>query len=144
MTENQGFRGMVPPENRLKRAENGTTQKSDSKEREGFLMTKESMAEQTREQFLKLCPDVIEAIRNMIEDPDTPVSSRVALIGMVLDRALGKPETPVTVTTEDQSFEEAEAMLMEIVREIQMEEGMIPRITEGMEEVSEDEAGGDE
>ena len=91
-------------------------------------MTKESMAELTREEFLKLCPDVIEAIRNMIDDPDTPVSSRVALIGMVLDRALGKPETPVTVTTEDQSFEEAEAMLMEIVREIQLEEGIVERL----------------
>ena len=29
-----------------------------------------------------------------------------------------------------EGFEEAEAMLMEIVREIQIEEGMIPKLTE--------------
>ena len=56
--------------------------------------------------------------------------ARVQLIGIVLDWALGKPETPVKVSTEDQSFEEAEAMLMEIVREIQVEEGMIPKLME--------------
>jgi len=83
-----------------------------------------------REEFLEICPDAIRMLQELITDPDTPVMARVQLIGIVLDRALGKPETPVKVTTEDTSFEEAEAMLMEIVREIQIEEGMIPKLEE--------------
>ena len=73
-------------------------------------------------------------LQELITDPDTPVMARVQLIGIVLDRALGKPETPVKVSTEDTRFEEAEAMLMEIVREIQIEEGMIPKLGETEEE----------
>ena len=91
-------------------------------------------AESMRDEFLEICPDVIRMLQEMITDPDTPVMARVQLIGIVLDRALGKPETPVKVSTEDTSFEEAEAMLMEIVREIQIEEGMIPKLGETEEE----------
>ena len=87
-------------------------------------------AESMRDEFLEICPDAIRMLQGMITDPDTLVMARVQLIGIVLDRALGKPETPVKVSTEDTSFEEAEAMLMEIVREIQVEEGMIPKLTE--------------
>ena len=87
-------------------------------------------AESMRDEFLEICPDAIRMLQELITDPDTPVMARVQLIGIVLDRALGKPETPVKVSTEDTSFEEAEAMLMEIVREIQDEEGMVPKLTE--------------
>ena len=90
-------------------------------------------AESMRDEFLEICPDAIRMLQELITDPDTPVMARVQLIGIVLDRALGKPETPVKVTTEDTSFEEAEAMLMEIVREIQIEEGMIPKLAEAEE-----------
>ena len=90
-------------------------------------------AESMREEFLEICPDAIRMIQDLITDPDTPVMARVQLIGIVLDRALGKPETPVKVKTEDTSFEEAEAMLMEIVREIQIEEGMIERLPDAGE-----------
>ena len=90
-----------------------------------------------REEFLEICPDAIRMLQELITDPDTPVMARVQLIGIVLDRALGKPETPVKVTTDDQSFEEAEAMLMEIVREIQVEEGMVPKLAEEKAEANE-------
>ena len=88
-------------------------------------------AESMRDEFLEICPDAIRMLQELITDPDTPVMARVQLIGIVLDRALGKPETPVKVSSEDDtSFEEAEAMLMEIVREIQVEKGMVPILTE--------------
>jgi len=87
--------------------------------------------EKLRVIFLEICPMVIDRIEDMIKNPNTPITAQVQLIAMVLDRALGKPETPVKVSTEDDaSFEEAEAMLMEIVREIQEEEGMVPKLTE--------------
>ena len=88
--------------------------------------------EKLRVVFLEICPMVIDRIEDMIKNPNTPITAQVQLIAMVLDRALGKPETPVKVSTEDDtSFEEAEAMLMEIVREIQAEEGMIDGLPDG-------------
>ena len=90
--------------------------------------------ESIRETFLEICPDAIEMLQEMIMDPDTPVNVRVQLIGMVLDRALGKPETPVKVTTEDMDFEIAEAQLMEMVTQIQIEEGMIPGLPDREED----------
>ncbi len=87
-------------------------------------------AEEMRGRFLEICPDTIIALQELISDPNTAATAKVQMIGIVLDRALGKPETPVKVSTEDTSFEEAEAMLMEIVREIQIEEGMVLKLTE--------------
>ena len=98
-------------------------------------MEKKEMDQQSPEKlrviFLEICPMVIDRIEDMIKNPNTPITAQVQLIAMVLDRALGKPETPVKVSTEDTSFEEAEAMLMEIVREIQVEEGMIDGLPDG-------------
>ena len=72
----------------------------------------------------------IIALQELISDPNTAATAKVQMIGMILDRALGKTETPVKLTTNEESFEEAEAMLMEIVREIQVEKGMFPILTE--------------
>ena len=88
-------------------------------------MKEKHNTEEMKEWFLDLCPEAIEAMRDMIGDPGTPVASRVMLIGMILDRALGKPETSVKVTTNTESFEEAEARLMALVEEIRIEEGMV-------------------
>ena len=64
------------------------------------------------------------SIRDLISDPSTPVSSKVQLIGMVLDRALGKAETPLKVTTTVENMEIAEERLMELIHEIQAEDEM--------------------
>ena len=88
-------------------------------------MREEYNMEALRERFVKMCPDVINAVQDLITNPETPVPAKVQLIGMVLDRAMGKPEASVKVSTNEESFEEAEARLMELVREIQIEEGMI-------------------
>ena len=87
-------------------------------------------AEEIRGRFLEICPDTIIALQELISDPNTAATAKVQMIGMILDRALGKTETPVKLTTNEESFEEAEAMLMEIVQEIQVEKGMVPMLTE--------------
>ena len=81
--------------------------------------------EEMREEFLRICPAAINRLRQLIDSPATPVMAKVALIGMVLDRALGKPEASVKVSTDGGRFEEAEARLMAIVKEIQIEEGFL-------------------
>ena len=84
-------------------------------------MKKDSRAEAFRSQFLDMCPEMISKIHDMIADPNTPAASKVQLIGMVLERGLGKAETPVTLTTNTEAIEEAEAELMAIAKEIQTE-----------------------
>ena len=88
--------------------------------------------DELRERFMKMCPDVITTISDMLGNPETPGSVKVQLIAIVLDRAMGKPETPVKVTTNTESFEEAEFELMAMVRQIQIDHGMIP-MEEAME-----------
>ena len=83
---------------------------------------KNDRVEQINRWFLEICPQAVNCMRDLISDPSTPVASKVQLIGMVLDRALGKAETSVRVTTSQESQEEAEAQLMAIVHELQIEE----------------------
>lgn len=84
-------------------------------------MKKDSKAEEFRSLFLDMCPEMISKIHDMIADPNTPAASKVQLIGMVLERGLGKAETPITLTTNKEAIEEAEAELAVIVDEIQTE-----------------------
>ena len=90
----------------------------------------ENNMDELRERFIKMCPDVITTISDMIGNPETQGSVKVQLIAIVLDRALGKPETPVKVTANAESFEEAEIELMAMVRQIQIEHGMVPELPE--------------
>ena len=55
-------------------------------------------------------------------DSTTPAASKVQLIAMVLDRTLGKTETPLRVTAGVESMEEAEEKLQQLVEEMQKHE----------------------
>ena len=85
-------------------------------------MKKNTRIEEINGWFLEICPQAISSLRDLIADPSTPVASKVQLSGMVLDRALGKTETPLKVTTSQESMEEAEARLMALVHEFQIED----------------------
>jgi hypothetical protein len=85
-------------------------------------MAQKSREDKIRDWFLEICPQAVTSIRDLISDPSTPISSKVQLIGMVLERALGKAETPLKVTTTVESMEMAEERLMEIIHEIQAED----------------------
>ena len=85
-------------------------------------MKTNSRVEEINRWFMDICPQAITSMRDLITDPSTPVASKVQLIGMVLDRALGKAETPIRVTTSQESMDEAEAQLMAMVHEFQIED----------------------
>ena len=90
--------------------------------------------ERLRKWFLELCPEAMTQLHCMMTDPTVPASARVSLIGIVLERALGKTETPIRVTSVQENIEEAEARIMQMVQEIMEEEGMIENdglLTEG-------------
>ena len=77
--------------------------------------------EQYQQWISEICPQAINSMRDLLGDPNTPVNAKVTLIGMILDRTLGKAETPVRVTTEQDSIDSAEEQLMAIVNELNPE-----------------------
>ena len=85
-------------------------------------MKKDSRAEEFRSQFLDMCPEMISKIHDMMADPNIPAASKVQLIGIVLERGLGKAETPVTLTTNTEAIEAAEKELTAITEEIWTED----------------------
>ena len=109
-------------------------------------MKQKSREDRIRDWFLEICPQAVISIRDLINDPSTPIASRVQLIGMVLDRALGKAETPIKVTTSQESMEEAENQLMAMVHEFQIEDELKEAAAESGElrVESEDQAEGGE
>ena len=81
-------------------------------------MKKNGQTEKMQQMIEEIGPQAVNSMRDLLTDPMTPVSSRVQLIGMILDRVLGKAETPLRVTAEAESTEEAEAMLQQLVEEM--------------------------
>ena len=81
-------------------------------------MKKSKQAEEYQHWIAEICPQAINSMRDLLSDPTTPVSAKVQLIGMILDRTLGKAETPLRVTTTNETLEEAEEKLAELVKEM--------------------------
>ena len=81
-------------------------------------MKKSKQAEEYQHWIAEICPQAINSMRDLLADPSTPVPSKIQLIGMILDRTLGKAETPLRVTTTNETLEEAEEKLAELVKEM--------------------------
>ena len=79
---------------------------------------KNKKTEEMQQWIEEICPQAINSMRDLLADPTTPVPSKVQLIGMILDRTLGKTETPLRVTAGVESMEEAEEQLAELVKEL--------------------------
>lgn len=80
--------------------------------------------EQYRQWIAEICPQAISSMRDLLGDPNTPVNAKVTLIGMILDRTLGKAETPLRVMTDQDSIDSAEEQLTALVSEIGAELGL--------------------
>ena len=83
------------------------------------IMKTNKKTEEMQQWIEEICPQAINSMRDLLADPATPVPSKVQLIGMILDRAMGKAETPLRVTAEVENRTEAEAKLAELVKEMQ-------------------------
>jgi len=85
-------------------------------------MKMENRMDELRGMFLDMCPEMISRIRDMVADPATPAPTKAQLIGMVLERGMGKAEMPIRVSTDKDAIDRAEADLMMIAQEIQTED----------------------
>ena len=90
----------------------------------------------------KLAPDAIDAMGDMLRDPHTPAPTKAQLIGFILERTLGKPDTTIHLMTEGGSPKESENRLIALAREIREETmndpGMIAESETGMEDGDEE------
>ena len=91
----------------------------------------------------KLAPDAIEAMGEMLRDPNTPAPTRAQVIGFILERTLGKPDTTIHLMTEGASLKDSENRLIAIAEEIREEtmdeDNSIPESDTGEEEPEEDD-----
>ena len=74
--------------------------------------------DQIQQMITELTPKAISCLRDMLYDPGTPEAVRAQLIGMVLDRTLGKAEVPIKVTSVRDSIENSRAKLSAMLLEI--------------------------
>ena len=65
-------------------------------------------------------PQAFEKMCEMIKNDKTPAVARVQLIQMVLEYAIGKPESSIKLTTSQQSIENAKSRIEEIVKGIKV------------------------
>ena len=69
----------------------------------------------------KLAPDAIEAMGEMLRDPNTPAPTKAQVIGFILERTLGKPDTTIHLMTEGVSVKDSENRLIALAQEIREE-----------------------
>ena len=72
----------------------------------------------------KLAPDAIEAMGDMLRDPHTPAPTKAQIIGFILERTLGKPDTTIHLTTGGGTLKDSENRLIAIAQEIKEEANM--------------------
>ena len=78
----------------------------------------ENDTDQIQQMITELTPKAISCLRDMLYDPGTPEAVRAQLIGMVLDRTLGKAEVPIKVTSVRDNIENSRAKLSAMLLEI--------------------------
>lgn len=69
----------------------------------------------------KLAPDAIDSMGDLMRDPNTPPPTRAQVIGFILERTLGKPDTTIHLTTAGGSVKDSERRLIAIAEEIRAE-----------------------
>jgi len=66
--------------------------------------------EMTRE-YMEMMPDAMDALRNIIKDPEINPIARVQAINLVSDRSLGKMEEFIRIQNMEDDMEEAQKRL---------------------------------
>lgn len=66
----------------------------------------------------KLAPDAIDAMGDMLRDPHTPAPTKAQIIGFILERTLGKPDTTIHLMTAGSTIKDSENRLIALAEEI--------------------------
>ena len=77
--------------------------------------------EQTGREYLELLPGAMDALKEIITDPETNPGARVQAIGLLMDRGLGKPEENIRIRHQEDNMELAHERLEEIFAQARKE-----------------------
>ena len=69
----------------------------------------------------KLAPEAIETMGELLREPTTPAPTKAQLIGFILERTLGKPDTTIHLNTNGCTIKDSENRLIAIAEEIRQE-----------------------
>ena len=72
------------------------------------------LKERVNHDFLLMAPDALDALHDMMTDPNINPIARVQAIGLILDRGLGKPEESIRIQNDQESFDAAQERLDEL------------------------------
>ena len=70
-----------------------------------------NLKEKVNEDFLKLTPDALDALRDMMTDESINPLARVQAITEILNRGLGKPEESIRIQNDEESMDAAQERL---------------------------------
>ena len=67
----------------------------------------------------KLAPEAVQVLGSILADGEAPVTARIKVAEIVLDRTCGKPEASVRVTSVRESLNESRAYIVALVQKAQ-------------------------
>ena len=79
------------------------------------------LKEKVNHDFLMMTPDDLDALQDMMTDPNINPLARVQAIGLILDRGLGKAQENIRIQNADESMEAAQERLEALFMQIREE-----------------------
>ena len=105
---------------------------------------KEDRREKIRKMLNDMGPKAVYWLDQMLDGPQTTENTRMAIANLIIERALGKVEAKVNLETNQENIENAEAVLMAMVREVQKNGELRPDWEYNPDEEEEEEEGDSE
>ena len=78
----------------------------------------EQVREQINREALEMLPEAMDALRDIINDPDVNPIARVQAVALLMDRGLGKPEENIRIQHMQSDMDEAQERLDEIFEQV--------------------------
>ena len=81
----------------------------------------DQMKEQMQKEYLEMLPEAMDALRDIINDPETNPIARVQAVALIMDRGLGKPEENIRIQHMQDDMEEAQERLERIFAQVRQQ-----------------------
>ena len=76
------------------------------------------MKEQYTREYLEMIPDTLDALRDIIHDPDVNPIARVQAVALIMERGLGKPEETIRIQNMESDMDAAQERLDAIFAQV--------------------------
>ena len=76
------------------------------------------MKEQYTREYLEMIPETLDALRDIIHDPDANPIARVQAVALIMERGLGKPEETIRIQNMESDMDAAQERLDAIFAQV--------------------------